>query len=201
MAREQFRPTAVCSQTINTRLVLALKTALDKCKTLVMASVLDGEFPSQKMPYQNLIGSDSVFLSNAKTGFINVILENDEVSTLKRFSVQEEVRNKVEYHFSIRTAMSFDSLRTMHFIQMHPKILDVNFYGDIDSYVFFSAKSILDGELKREDIEGKIVILGSFSVFDKDIFFTPLKKKKNSANPGMFGVVYLANVVNQVLTE
>lgn len=60
---------------------------------------------------------------NTKTGFANVLLENDKHETLKRFSIREMVEGKTEYHFSIQIAMQFDKLSTEVFIHQNPKSL------------------------------------------------------------------------------
>jgi CHASE2 domain-containing sensor protein len=93
-----------------------LKATLLTCDNLVMGSRLRN-YTYEDIDYQDTLGCDAYFLTNAKTGFINAILEEDKFGTLKRFSIKEKMNGKTEYHFSIRTAMAFDSIRTMNFIE------------------------------------------------------------------------------------
>lgn len=65
------------------------------------------------------------------------------------------MNGKIEYHFAVRTAMAFDSLRTVNFIKDKTKIIDVNYLKDQENIKVISA---LDALVKRQDIEGKIVI-------------------------------------------
>ncbi|MFN8890617.1 MAG: CHASE2 domain-containing protein, partial [Cyclobacteriaceae bacterium] len=97
------------------------------------------------------------------------------------------------------TALSYDSLSTMNFIRRHPKIVDVDYLGNMEAFTWYSAKDVLDGKLKREEISGKIVIVGALSIFDDDRFHTPINIDDSKSD--MFGVIYLANVVNQILND
>lgn len=176
-----------------------LRLSLNRCDNLIMMSVIKDDYNGADIQYLELTGSIPEFLSNAKTGFANVILEDDEFQTLKRFSIAEKVNGKLEYHFSVRTAMEFDSLRTMSFIKSNPKIVDVNYFGDAKAFKIFSAHDVLNKKVTAADIEGKIVLFGTFSPHDNDIFFSPLNNRKKPYKSDMHGVVYLANIVAQIL--
>lgn len=177
-----------------------LEYILSGCDNLIMVSVIDDNYSGEDLEYKNLTSSLPEFIKNAKTGFTNVILEDDEFETLKRFSTYEKVGGKIEYHFSVQTAMAFDSLKTMSFLKKHPKIVDVK-YNSSERFKIFSAADVLEKKITTKEIEGKIVLVGSFSPFDYDVFFSPLNNKKKPYKPDMYGVVYLANVVAQILHE
>ncbi|MBX2966858.1 MAG: CHASE2 domain-containing protein [Cyclobacteriaceae bacterium] len=174
-------------------------SVLSRCDNLVMVSVINHDYAGEDIEYEELIEPLPEFSMHAKTGFANAILEDDEFQTLKRFSIRERVAGKTEYHFAVRTAMCFDSLRTMSFIQSNPKIIDVEYRGNTEAFMVFSAADVLERKITSKDIEGKIVLIGSFSPFDYDLFFTPISSKKKPHMPDMFGVVYLANIVAQIL--
>jgi len=177
-----------------------LRMTLESCDNLVMASVIRN-YTHEDKNYEDTLGCMPYFLTNAKTGFINAILEDDTFQTLKRFSIKEKVNGKIEYHFAIRTAMAFDSLKTVDFMKDKPKIIDVAYQKDQTKIKVLGARDALDGNLKRKDIEGKIVIFGTFWIFedDPDIFVSPLNQEKERYRPDMWGVMYLANIVAQVL--
>jgi CHASE2 domain-containing sensor protein len=177
-----------------------LRATLESCDNLVMASVMRN-YTHEDIDYLDTLGCEPYFLTNARTGFINAILEDDTFRTLKRFSIKEKVNGKIEYHFAVRTAMTFDSLKTMNFIKDKPKIIDVAYQKDQSKIKVISALDALKGNLKRKDIEDKIVIFGTFWIFedDPDIFVSPLNKETERYRPDMWGVMYLANIVAQVL--
>jgi CHASE2 domain-containing sensor protein len=103
--------------------------SLQKTKCLVMASVID-DYDGIKSTYKKFaLGSLPMFLVNAKTGFANTRYEDDSIPILRRFSLFEDVNGTREYHLAVRTAMAFDSLKTIRFISTHTKIVDVDF-GD-----------------------------------------------------------------------
>ncbi len=174
-----------------------LVNALWKCKNLVMASLVN-----------NLGGK--IFISSAsqaefisrqgQTGFINTLLEDDNNRTLKRFTVweKESYGDRVrEYHFAVRTAMAYDSMKATEFIKAHPKIVDVDYKGGKRKFKKYSSKEVFGGKLTKKDIEGKIVMLSFLGPGNEDKFFTPLNKDKK--NPDMYGLEYLAYIVAQVL--
>jgi CHASE2 domain-containing sensor protein len=177
-----------------------LQATLRSCDNLVMPSLIRN-YTHEDIEYQDTVGCDPYFLSHAKTGFINCFLEDDKFGTLKRFSIREHVNGKVEYNFAVRTAMAFDSTRAMSFINHNPKIIDVNYQQDQQRIRVISAVDALNGNLDRKDIEGKIVLLGSFWMLEDnpDIFVSPLNTRPERYEPDMWGVMYLANIVLQVL--
>lgn len=177
-----------------------LRSALSSCSEVVLPSQIRAYTYDDK-DYQDTLGCDPFFLVNAKTGFVNVILEYDEFYTLRRFSIKEKVNGKIEYHFAIQTAMRYDSLRTAEFIRNNPKIIDIKYQRDQTTFKTIRASYALFNELSRDEIEDKIVLLGSFwpiEGYAPDVFVSPLN---NTPEKGadMWGVMYLANIVAQVL--
>lgn len=172
---------------------------LGKCKNLVMSSIIDNYSGENDTTYSQLTGTLPEFLTNAKIGFTNAILENDELGTLKRFSCYENVNGLTMYHFAIRTAMTFDSLKVSRFLADKKRIIDVNYKGDETVFKTFSDDDILEKKVKRTDIEERIVLIGYLGPSDEDKFFSPLNKEKQHFKPDMYGVVYLANVIVQIL--
>jgi CHASE2 domain-containing sensor protein len=173
-----------------------LTSALWNCKNLVMTSAI-----------HNLANEKFIGLNNhsqfsppqVKSGFINAILEEDKNRSLKRFLIQdiETVGAKrVEYHFGIKTAMAYDSLKTLKFIASHSKTADVDYKKGRRAFRKVSAEEVLNGKLTENDIAGKIVLIGFLGPGTEDKFYTPLNKGQNS--PDMYGL-YLANITAQVL--
>lgn len=175
--------------------------ALDKCKNLIMASVIEN-YTGDGVEYKRFTyGSLPDYRTNAKTGFINALPERDEFQTLKRFSIVEKVNGDYEYHFGVRTAMAYDSLKAMDFVKSNPRIIDIDYQGGRRKFKAFSAFEVLNKKVSRKDIEGKIVLMGYVGPSDEDKFFSPLNKKTKPYKPDIYGLEYLANIVAQVLNR
>ncbi|WP_079689331.1 CHASE2 domain-containing protein [Ohtaekwangia koreensis] len=173
-----------------------LVNALWECKNLVMPSLvhnLNGKIFTSS-------ASQLEFSAYAKTGFVNTLPENDTNHTLKRFTVWEKEsygEQASKYHFAARTAMSYDSIKAMKFINAHPKIVDIDYKEGKRQFKILSAKEVLDGKVTKKDIEGKIVMISFLGPGNEDKFYTPLNK--HPKEPDMYGVEYLANIVAQIL--
>jgi CHASE2 domain-containing sensor protein len=176
-----------------------LVQSLWNCKNLVMSSMIQNY--GGEMTFISLGSRIEFSPSHAKTGFINALPEDDELQTLKQFIVyqQENIHGDIEYHFSIRTAMSFDSLKAMRFVGDHPKIMDIDYKKGARIFKAFSANDVLGGKISRKDVEGNIVLIGILGPGDEDKFFTPINKKSHPYKVEMYGLEILANIVAQVL--
>ncbi|MEQ8572728.1 CHASE2 domain-containing protein [Fulvivirga sp.] len=177
-----------------------LRATLQSCDNLVMASVIK-DYTYENNNYQDTLGCHPYFLNHASTGFVNVVVENDKFHSLKRFSIKESVNGKIEYHFAVRTAMMFDSLKAMSFIKNKPKLIDVSYQKDQSKFQTISANKALEGSLSRADIEGKVILFGTFYIFEDnpDIFVSSLNKETEEYKPDMWGVMYHANIIAQIL--
>jgi len=185
-----------------------LISTLGSCKNLIMTSFIDQYSNGNGKSYNQLTGSLPKFLANSKIGFANNILENDQFQTLKRFSIYEDVDGEIIYHFALRAAMEYDSLRTMKFIQGKPRVIDVDYVGGEKMFKTFSDFDVFDGKVTKKDIEGKIVLFGYLGPYDgydeaidEDRFFSPLNAKVEPYKSDMYGVVVHANIIAQVLRQ
>ena len=185
-----------------------LISTLNTCKGLVMMSLIKEYTGKNDVSYNELDGSLPKFLANSKIGFANSILENDQFQTLKRFSIYEKVNNLTIYHFAVRASMEYDSLKTMEFISGKPRVIDVEYIGDEKMFKTFSDFDVFNGKVRREDIEGKIVLFGYIGPYegytgdyDEDKFFSPLNGRMPPYKPDMYGVVFHANIIAQILRQ
>lgn len=183
-----------------------LSSALLDASNRVMAVTLSEYQPTTEIIYDSVSGTLPEFRAKSKIGFINSITEDDEYNTLKKFVVWENLKGNPFYHFGVQTAMAFDSLKTLAFIEANPRIVEVDFYGPEQSFTVYYENDVIGGRIKKEDIEGKIVLFGYLGPypnyrgdFDSDKFYTPLNNNPASSRPDMYGVVFLANIINQVL--
>jgi len=174
--------------------------AFDKCNNLIMVSIIE-DYNGEDVVYTNgfTFGSLPVYLINAQTGFANTILEKDEHQTLKSFSIVENMDGFNEYHFGVRTAMAFDSLKTMAFVKDNPRIIDIDYQSGKRKFKTFSASDVFNKKVTRKDIEGKIILIGYVGPTDEDKFFSPFNKRAKPNKPDVYGLEYYAYVITQVL--
>jgi len=180
----------------------SLYLALRNAKKLILPS----EISSEGQDYQGneiisvyLTCAGEFFVPNAKTGFVSVELNKNQRQIPKHFIVSQKgsYSEDIYYHFSVVTAMAFDSLRASRFVQSHERLMDVDFKNGKRKFRTLSATEILNGNLIKSEIEGRIVMLGFLGPGEQDKFFTPFNS--NPSKPDMYGLQYLANIVAQVL--
>jgi CHASE2 domain-containing sensor protein len=175
-----------------------LVAALRKTGNRVMVRIIDNFGSGGDDAYQGFVESSPVFLAGAKTGFANTIIDENEKRTLSRFATEKCVGGKKEYHFGVRVAMAFDSLRTMKFLDRYcGDPTDVDFKNGSRHFKTFNSEDIFGKKVLREDIEGKIVMFGFMGPGSEDKFYTPLNT--HADEPDMYGVEYLANIVAQIM--
>lgn len=173
--------------------------ALDDCENLVMSSVIR-DFNGDNVNYKRFDKPTiSEFLINAKTGFTNAILEDDGYGTLKRFYIRQRVLGEYENHFAVQVSLFFDYEQASAFVKGNRRVIDVDYKAGKRKFKVFSSIDVLSGKLTREDIEGKILMLGFLGPGNEDKFFTPLNNHADINKPDMYGLEYLANIVAQIL--
>lgn len=198
-----FNPKAVAidlqfSEKMDQRKDVILLLALKHTPNLFMVSIIEDYGDGARSHYdQFTLGSLPVFLDNAQTGFANTMIEENELRTLNRFATHAYVAGKIEYQFGVRVAMAFDSLRTLRYVDQHPRMVDVDYRHGERRFKIFNSTEVLSGKLSRQDIEGKVVMLGFLGPGLEDKFYTPLNT--NPDEPDMYGLVYLAHIVTQIL--
>jgi CHASE2 domain-containing sensor protein len=139
------------------------------------------------------------FVPNATSGFVSAKADNETLQIPKQFAAWHKgsYSEDIYYHFSIVTAMAFDSLKALNFINNHKRLVDVDFKKRKREFRNFSAMETLKGKLSKRDIEGKIVMIGYLGPGTYDRF--PASSNSNPNGPYMYGLEYLANIVAQVL--
>jgi CHASE2 domain-containing sensor protein len=187
-----------------------LSRVLNDCRSsLVLCSDID-DYESNIDDYEERLEEYSGFKestllklapSKSKTGFSNLITDLDPFLTVKVFPSWEKVNGKVEYQFGVQTAILFDSLKAANFVKQHPKINSINFHMG-KKFKSFGISDIINGKVRREDIEGKIVMIGFLGPGFTDRFYSgAIKRGNGSFEPDMFGVEFQAHIAMQVLLE
>ena len=174
-----------------------LISALLTCNNMVVPSLIEGFDSGRESHHGFEPASDPEYMIDAKTGFANIIHESDSFGTVRRFSTREIVRGKVEYHFSVAIAWKFDSVTTKNYLSNNSRIVDVDYKSGRREFTTWTYDDFHLGRIEKNEIDGKIFLLGDLGQEDYDIFFSPLNR--NGKRPDMYGLVYLANIVAQIL--
>jgi CHASE2 domain-containing sensor protein len=174
---------------------LILNQALEECKNLVMASII--QYFGEDLFLISLAANPVVIPDHARTGFVSA--EKGQTQWIKIHERNSSFSEDIEYHFSIVTAMAFDSLKTINFINSNSHELKIDYKNGQRKFITFSGYEVLNRKITREDIEGKIVMVGFLGPGDDDKYVTPLNKNGKFPKPDMYGLEILANIVAQVL--
>ncbi|NOT77258.1 MAG: CHASE2 domain-containing protein [Cyclobacteriaceae bacterium] len=170
---------------------------LSGCKNLVMATLIKSVAAGSEKKYM-VSGNHAAFLPpRSTTGFTNLILEKDE-SQIKFAAwrkVNERPQKDTEYHFSIQTAMAFDSSKTSEFLSKNLQTIDIDYSYDLKTVKRYSVEDVLTGKINSNDVEGKIVLLGFLGPGDED----KTKIIYNNEVRSLYEMEILATILSQVL--
>jgi CHASE2 domain-containing sensor protein len=170
--------------------------ALESCKSLVMASLMENENDSKRLG-----GSLDIFLSNARTGFINTIDGKGKLHKLDEFQVSESFNGRIEYHFAIMIAMIADSIKAVSFVGSNTNTVTVDYSSGKRKLKTYTDRDVISGKVPDEAIEDKIVLFGYLGPSNEDKFYSPLSDDPSSNQPDMYGLEYLANIIVQILSS
>lgn len=177
-------------------------SVLEDCENLVMGTEIDG-YEERLEEYSKFSSTIlSPILETGKcTGFRSLIEEEDAFFTVKRFSSWEKVNRKVEYQFGVRTAMLFDSTKVSNFVKKHSKINEIDFH-DGKKFKTFELGDLINGKVKKADVEGKIVLLGFLGPGFTDRFYSgAIRRGNGSFVPDMYLAEFHAHIIMQALSE
>jgi len=231
-----LRDSINCPQLLDTLGNLLLSDAIQQAKNVVLVSKLLPKTETAKNPdsdyyYDSLEVSDPMFSDFADQGFANLPTDanyQEDIKQCRSLNPKLEVNGKMEYAFSVKMAMKFDSLKTMKFLARNKEEELINFRGNAET-LDVRLKDLRNLELEQShfrllcyDIDindvltenfdpslfkDKIVIMGFLGDHFgdpawEDKYFTPLNKSvAGRANPDMFGPVIHANAVIMILNE
>jgi CHASE2 domain-containing sensor protein len=174
---------------------------------------------------------DPEFGNFAHEGFVSLPTDathQEDVKIGRTIWPQFMVNGKRELAFSVRIAMSYDSMKAEKILARNKEEEVINFRGNIEVMQFrlnslknseigssnfatmftvVDYDDVLNGNFAPDLFKDKIVMLGFMGAYLgapswEDKFFTPLNKKIGGrANPDMFGLVVHANAVAMILNE
>ena len=172
---------------------------LEDCPNLVQPSMISYIGDGKHSVYYN--GGQVFTALVSETGFINAILEEDGFETQRKFLLKETntANDKVEYHFSVKTAMLYDSILTQKFLRHNSGVIEIDFTRKSNQFRVLQAQDIIESAIASQDVKDKIVMIGFLGPGEEDKFYTPLNDRSKSSKPDMYGMEILANIVYQIL--
>ncbi len=158
--------------------VVLVSKLLQKTKTDLDESLIDF--------YDSLEYSDSIFSTNAKHGFANLVtnppaVHQDDVKQCRSFIPRYKVGSEDHYAFAVQLCMAYDSAKTMRFLARNKEEEIINYRGNIEiqdirlksvrekdtettnyplSFYSIDVDQLANGEFFQDFFKDKIVIIG-----------------------------------------
>lgn len=187
-----------------------LQNALSEVKNLVLVSKV-WNYNKNTNIWDTLETSHPKFNDFASTGFANLLTEGeDEFRTSRSFSPKENVKDKIEKHFTVKIAEIYNPKTAEKLLSRNNKVEIINYRGNFEKYYTFDVTDIFNPDVNKNIIKDKIVLMGymgatlSLHPWEElqDKFFTPLNKKyAGKTYADMFGIVVHANIISMILHD
>ena len=224
-----------CPQLLDTLGNLMLGNAIQEAGNVVMVSRLlqsDSLYNAGTIDmYDSIEKSDPIYSDFSKNAFANLptgATYQEDVKVCRNLIPRMIINGKVEYAFSVRIAMMYDSVKTMKFLRRNNNEEVINFRGNFEipdvkiknlreSMIATSEyrtlcyaidwRDLMQGNYLPSMFENSIVMIGFLGDYFgdpawEDKFFTPLNTKvAGRANPDMFGLVVHANATAMIINE
>lgn len=182
---------------VNSKADHTMLSAIFSCKKIVFPSYIKNYNRGSQLSYRLDYGNYQLFNSVAKTGFVNVLYDDDKTKIIRYFSPKEMVYHRPEYHFSVQMSYLVDSTKTSHFLSKCSKLVEVDYRNNIKPFNYYSHKDLISDNVNLSHFSNRIVLIGFLGPSNEDAFSTPLNK--HSKRPDIYGVEYLAYIVMQIL--
>lgn len=141
--------------------------------------------------------SPKYLVKDVLTGFVSEERSDLSDNSLPiDFTIFKRLHGYDYYHFSIVTAMAYDSLKTQEFILREGATARVDF-GKMSYFTKYNLTEVLD-ERAEIDLHAKIVMIGYMGPLPIDRYLDPSKDEKAQE---IYGLEYLAGIVAQVLEQ
>jgi adenylate cyclase len=164
----------------------------------------DADGPLMGVPFaESLLLPLEKFSSAAKIGIVNVV--TDETGTPRFAPLLFRTHDRIEASMALRAV----SAATGHDPVLEPgriimggrtlrtdrgQLLPLNFYGPRGTIKTVSAALALNGQLSRDDIQGRVVIIGAMVAGGGDVFHTPF-------DPVLPGVEVQATAISHLMAN
>ncbi len=176
----------------------ALATALQKMDGRV---VLANEvvFKKNTETAQEILKPLPMFLTNAQSGMVNVIIDEDDV--VRRFPLFLNIHNQQQNHFAFEILQTAERHATFTCavcsetaLHAWPQFSRINFIGPPHSFREYSFADVLNGKINPAQFKNKIVLIGATAHDLHDEQLTPV------FNTPMSGVEIQANILQTLMS-
>jgi CHASE2 domain-containing sensor protein len=142
---------------------------------------------------------------------LNIATDDPEYGTVRSFKPVTDINGVKHLSFGFLVASFFDST-VLKYANEDEMMIRWCGYGNRNAdglriFKTFDYYQIMNGEFEKQDIQGKIVLLGFMGALVGDyvpgeIFFTPLNKKIIGRSlPDMYGVEVHANIIKMIIDK
>jgi CHASE2 domain-containing sensor protein len=199
---------------------IPLRNVFNNTKNLILPIKLNYDYDKEE--FNSITTCHPFFTENAKTGFVNVIvdrsyrgvsqeeltdLESKYAKTIRQISIRENVNGTTEYDFAARILQIYAPEKFNRLMRHKNNIEIIDFRRNIDKYITLDVSDVFEQSEKLNLVKDKIVMFGFIgpdikTKVSEDIFFTPLNPQfVGKSFPDMYGVVVHANVLSMMLDE
>jgi len=186
----------------------ALAQALRNTKNLVLMS--EAKHLDDDKVFDTVIYSQNMFTKYAKTGFANLVTDdNSGFRVVRSISPKEIINDSLRLFFAVEVAKYLDPEKVKKFVARNNDIESVNYKRNIynGGYKALDIDDVFNKQDELSFLKGKIVLLGFLgpdinTIVFEDIFFTPMNPNYlGKAYPDMYGVIIHANVISMIMEE
>ncbi len=184
-----------------------LVQALQSTKNLVMVSRVAFRNDSADLneQFDTLITSHPMFMQGARTGFANLVIDNNTFMMCREAVLRDSCAGREEPSFALMVAQVVSPEAAARARRRPIQKEVINYHGNVNAFYHIDVNQALDPEVDLSIVKNKIVLLGYMganfgSKSLEDIFFTPMNEHYVGRSfPDMHGVVVHANTLGMIL--
>ena len=144
------------------------------------------------------------FFTNQQDGYVNMVGENVEYSTIRDYHPYFNNREA----FTSAIIKHYDSSTYKKLLTRKNKKTEIHYSGNLNNFTYFNFEEVMDPDFNASVLNKKIVLLGYLGMpkvnagnrQDEDKLFTPLNSHLSGRSfPDMYGPVIHANILQMVI--
>lgn len=176
-----------------------LKTEFESHNNYVFGYIADFENEKQSAY------TDSFFSKN-KDGYVNMIGENIEYSTIRHyFPFYDNGKS-----FTSAIISKYDSSLYQKLLKRENRKTEIHYTGNLSNFTYFDFDEVVNPDFDATVLQNKIVLVGYLGLpgarnnnrVDEDKQFTPLNQRLSGRSyPDMYGCVIHANILRMIIDD
>jgi CHASE2 domain-containing sensor protein len=176
-----------------------LKETFEKNKNLIVISRINLHKWEEEDELEFL--EDHFDEAYSKRGFANLI--GEQRGTVREFSPMEKNKGETYLSFAAALVKEYDSTAFKKLEKRHKHVETISYTRPVSKYQVIEGEDLLNGNVDKAAIKGKIALLGYIDNNPDDIedkIFTPMNNKfAGKSIPDMNGIVVHANIISMIL--